>query len=112
MKVTVTSQTRGLGAGLSRLRGHHPSPANTEPDSSIGTPESPPGQQDDSMGASDMRVTGVLSLVTIVLVQADKEQRREIPVIASDRLLTGPIQDGAAAAGQLISDLGMGTSCV
>ena len=55
-----------------------------------------------------MSVTAVLILlVTMSLVQADKEQRREIPVIASDRLLTGPIQDGAAAAGQLISDLGM-----
>ena len=101
MKVTVSSQTRGLGAGLGRVRGHH------QPDTSIGSPESPPGQQEDSMGASDMRVTAILILVTISLVQADKEQRTEIPVIASDRLLTGPIGDGAAAAGQLISDLGM-----
>jgi len=65
--------------------------------------ESPPGKQQDSMRASDMRVTGIL--VTISLVGADKGHRREIPVIASDRLLTGPIQDGAAAAGQLISDI-------
>ena len=96
MKVTVSSQTSGLGPGLGRVRGHH------QPDTSIESPESPPGQQEDSMGASDMRVTAILILVTISLVQADKEQK-----IASDRLLTGPIGDGAAAAGQLISDLGM-----
>ena len=55
-----------------------------------------------------MRVTGILTLVTISLVVgADKGHRRKIPVIASNRLLTGPIQDGAAAAGQLISDIGM-----
>ena len=54
-----------------------------------------------------MRVTGILTLVTISLVGADKGHRRKIPVIASNRLLTGPIQDGAAAAGQLISDIGM-----
>ena len=59
------------------------------------------------MRSSDMRVTGILTLVTITLVEADNGHRREFPVIASDRLLTGPIQDGAAAAGQLISDLGM-----
>ena len=59
------------------------------------------------MRASDMRVTGILTLVTISLVGADKGHRRKIPVIASNRLLTGPIQDGAAAAGQLISDIGM-----
>ena len=102
MKVTVSSQTRGLGPGLGRVRGHH-----HQPGTSIGSPESPPGQQEDSMGASDMRVTAILILVTISLVQADKEHKTEIPVIASDRLLTGPIGDGAAAAGQLISDLGM-----
>ena len=55
------------------------------------------------MRSSDMRVTGILTLVTITLVEAELE----FPLIASDRLLTGPIQDGAAAAGQLISDLGM-----
>ena len=90
-------------------RGHQPEPAsNKEPDTSIGTLESPPGQQQDSMRASDMRVTGILTLVTISLVVgADKGHRRKIPVIASNRLLTGPIQDGAAAAGQLISDIGM-----
>ena len=98
----VSRQTGLCGLG----RGHQPEPAsNKEPDTSIGTPESPPGQQQDSMRASDMRVTGIL--VTISLVGADKGHRREIPVIASDRLLTGPIQDGAAAAGQLISDIGM-----
>ena len=46
---------------------------------------------------------GIILLVTTL----SAEQQREIPVLASDRLLTGPIQDGAAAAGQLISDLGM-----
>ena len=93
---------------LPQSRGHQPEPAsNKEPDTSIGTLESPPGQQQDSMRASDMRVTGILALVTISLVGADKGNRRDIPVIASDRLLTGPIQDGAAAAGQLISDIGM-----